>query len=313
VNVILAVVAVVGTSRLIARQPRDPDVRLDAPGTVLVILGLVSLVYGLSEAERKGWGAPETIVLLVAGSLLLVCFVFVERRVEHPLLPMRVVLDRFRGGSYLAVGLSAIAMFGIFLFLTYYMQLTLGYSPVKTGLAFLPMVAALMLSSTLSSTLLLPRIGPRPLIPTGMLFAAAGMALETQIGLRSSYGSDVLPGLLLVGLGLGLVFGSAMNMATYGAEPRDAGVASAMVNTNQQVGGSIGTALLNTIAASAAASYVAVHGHGPLAVAQATVHSYVTAFWVVVGIFIVAAVTCFLVLPAGAPKPIRERSSVAVA
>jgi hypothetical protein len=226
---------------------------------------------------------------------------------------LRVVLDRYRGGSYLAVGLSAIAMFGIFLFLTYYMQLTLGYSPVKTGLAFLPMVAALMLSSTLSSTLLLPRIGPRPLIPTGLLLAAGGMALETQIGLHSRYGADVLPGLLLVGLGLGLVFGSAMNMATYGADPGDAGVASAMVNTNQQVGGSIGTALLNTIAASAAASYVAAHGHSPLAFAQATVHGYVTAFWVVAGIFLVAAVVCFVVLPSGAPKLVRAPAAAAVA
>jgi hypothetical protein len=309
VNVVLAGVAVTGAWRLLARQPRDPSVHLDPPGTVLVILGLVSVVYGLSEAERKGWGAPETIVLLVAGVLLLVCFVFVERRVAHPLLPLRVVLDRYRGGSYLAVGLSAIAMFGIFLFLTYYMQLTLRYSPVKSGLAFLPMIAALMISSTTSSTLLLPRVGPRPLIPPGMLVAAAGVALETQIGLRSTYLGDVLPGLLLIGLGLGLVFGCAMNIATYGADPADAGVASAMVNTNQQVGGSIGTALLNTIAASAAAAYIAAHGHSPLALAQATVHSYVTACWVVVGIFIAAAVVCAIVLPSGVPKAMRGEAA----
>jgi Major Facilitator Superfamily len=234
-------------------------------------------------------------------------------RVAHPLLPLRIVLDRYRGGSYLAIGLSAIAMFGIFLFLTYYLQLTLGYSPVKTGLAFLPMIGALMISSTLSTALFLPRVGPRPLIPLGMLGAAAGMALETGIGLHSTYLGGVLPGLLLVGLGLGLVFGCAMNMATYGADPQDAGVASALVNTNQQIGGSIGTALLNTIAASAASSYLAAHGHGPLALAQAPVHSYVTAFWVVVAIFVAAAIVCGAVLPSGTPEPAAGEAVPAIA
>lgn len=311
VNVAFAGVAVAGALLFLRRQARDPNVHLDPLGTVLVVAGLLSLVYGLSEAATKGWGAGETIILLAAGIVLLACFVLVERSVEHPLLPLRIVLDRARGGSYLAIGLSAIAMFGIFLFLTYYLQETLRYSPVKTGLAFLPMVAALMTTSTSSSTLLLPRLGPRPLIPSGMLLAAGGMAFLTQIGLHTSYVNGVLPGLVLVGLGLGLVFACAMNMATYGADPEDAGVASAMVNTNQQIGGSIGTALLNTIAASALSGYLVAHGHGPVAVATAAVHSYVVAFWVVVGIFIAAAVICALVLPSGAPKPV-EREAVAV-
>ncbi len=304
VNVVLAAIAVLGAVRFLGGQTRDPSVKLDYPGSVLEIVGLVMLVYGLSEAERKGWGAPETIVLLAVGIILLIGFVLVERRVQHPLLPLRIVTNRFRGGSYLAIGLSAIAMFGIFLFLTYYLQETLDYSPVKTGVAFLPMIGALMISSTSSSTVLLPRVGPRPLIPLGMVLAAAGMVVFTQIGLHTSYASGILPGLLLVGLGLGLVFGCAMNMATYGARPADAGVASALVNTNQQVGGSIGTALLNTIAASALSSYLATHGHSPAAVAQASVHSYVVAFWVVVGIFLVAAVVCALVLPSGAPRAV---------
>ncbi len=309
VNVAFAAIAIAGALRFLGRQSRDPNVHLDPPGTVLVIAGLVALVYGLSEAATKGWGAVVTLILLAAGIVLLIAFVLVERRVEHPLLPLRIVLDRVRGGSYLAIGLSAIAMFGIFLFLTYYLQLTLGYSPVKTGLAFLPMVGALMLSSTTSTTLLLPRVGPRPLVPVGLLLAAGGMVVLTQIGLHSSYVDVVLPGLVLVGLGLGLVFGCSMNMATYGADPEDAGVASAMVNTNQQVGGSIGTALLNTIAASALSSYVVAHGHGRIALAQAAVHSYVIAFWVVVGIFLATAAVCALVLPSGAPRPVEDRAA----
>ena len=266
VNVVLALIAVTGAVRLLTNQPRDAHVHLDPPGAVLVVAGLVAVVYGLSEAETKGWGAPETIALLVAGLVLLAAFVLVERRVQHPLLPLRIVLNRFRGGSYLAIGLSAIGLFGVFLFLTYYLQLILHYSPVTTGVAFLPMIAALIATSTTVSALLLPRIGPRVLIPSGMLVAAAGLViLATQLGVHISYPGTILPALVVIGLGLGLVFACAINTATYGADREDAGVASAMVNTTQQVGGSIGTALLNTIAASAFSSYLLTHGQSPAA------------------------------------------------
>jgi EmrB/QacA subfamily drug resistance transporter len=313
VNVFIAAVALVGALRLLVDQPRNPDVRIDAPGAVLSVAGLVTFVYGLSEAETQGWGAPLTVALLAAGIILLVGFVLVEQRVDHPLLPMRVVLDRNRGGSYLAIGFTAVAIFGIFLFLTYYMQLTLRYSPVKTGLAFLPMVAAIIVASTVSTAALLPRTGPRPLIPLGMLVAAGGMALLRQIEVDTTYVSGLLPGLVLVGLGLGLVFGCALNTATAGTQREDAGVASAMVNTTQQVGGSIGTALLNTIAASALSSYLVVHGHTLEALAQGSVHSYTVAFTVVLAIFVAGAIVSALVLPSGVPQPAAGEAAVAVA
>jgi EmrB/QacA subfamily drug resistance transporter len=314
VNVILAVVAVAGAVRLLAPQPRDPGVRIDWPGTILVVAGLVAVVYGLSEAETAGWGAPTTLALLAVGVLLLAVFVLVERRVEHPLLPLRIVLNRFRGGAYLAIGLSAIGVFGIFLFLTYYLQLTLAYSPVKAGLAFLPMIAAIVAASTISSGALMPRTGPRPLITAGMLIAAGGLSLlAAQLGLHTSYLDWILPTLLLVGAGLGLVFGCALNAATYDTGAADAGVASALVNTNQQVGGSIGTALLNTLAASALSSYVLAHGQGPLVLAQAAVHSYVVAFWVSAAILAGSAVICALVLPSGTLAPTARRVSSAAA
>jgi hypothetical protein len=279
-------------------------VRIDWPGTVLVVAGLVAVVYGLSEADTKGWGAPTTIALLVAGVVLLAAFVLVEMRVAHPLLPLRIVLNRFRGGAYLAIGLSAIGVFGIFLFLTYYLQLTLAYSPVKSGLAFLPMIAAIVAASTTSSGVLMPRVGPRPLVPVGLLLAAGGLALlAVELGLRTSYLDWILPALVLVGAGLGLVFGCALNTATYGTGAADAGVASALVNTNQQVGGSIGTALLNTLAASALTSYVLAHGRGPLVLAEAAVHSYVVGFWVSAAILAGSAVVCALVLPSGTLVP----------
>ena len=305
VNVVLAVVAVAGAVRLLAAQPRDPSVEIDWPGTVLVIAGLVAVVYGLSEAATKGWGATTTLALLIAGVVLLAAFVLVERRVPHPLLPLRIVLNRFRGGAYLAIGLSAIGVFGIFLFLTYYLQLTLAYSPVKSGLALLPMIAAIVVASTTYSGVLMPRVGPRPLIPAGLLIAAGGLAiLASQLGLRTSYPAWILPSLLLVGTGLGLVFGCGLNTATYGADAADAGVASALVNASEQVGGSIATALLNTLAVSALASYVLTHGHSPLALAQAAVHSYVVGFWVSAAILAGSAVVCALVLPSGILPPV---------
>jgi len=314
VNVILAVVAVTAAVRLLRRDRPNTDVRLDIPGTVLVVAGLVGVVYGLSEAETKGWGAPLTIGLLIGGAVLLVAFVLVERRVTHPLLPLRIVLDRFRGGAYLSIGLSAVGMFAIFLFLTYFLEEVLRYSPVTTGVAFLPMIAALIASSTTSSGLLMPRIGPRVLVPAGMVVAAGGLVLlATQLSATASYAAVVLPSLVLVGAGLGLVFGCAMNTATYGAQQTDAGVASAMVNTCQQVGGSIGTALLNTIAASALSSYLVTHGTSPAAQINAAVHSYVVAFWVAAAIFAGAAVVSGLVLRPGVLRQADAPDSVAVA
>jgi hypothetical protein len=195
-------------------------------------------------------------------------------------------------------------VFGVFLFLTYYLQLTLAYSPVKSGLAFLPMIAAIVVASTTSSGALMPRVGPRPLIPAGLLIAAGGLALlAAQLGLHTSYPGWILPALILIGAGLGLVFGCALNTATYGTGAADAGVASALVNTNQQVGGSIGTALLNTLAASALTSYVLAHGRSPLALAQGAVHSYVVGFWVSAAIMAGSAVACGLVLPSGILTP----------
>ena len=166
------------------------------------------------------------------------------------------------------------------------------------------MIAALIATSTTVSAVLLPRFGPRILIPAGMLVAAAGLViLAAQLGVSTSYPSMILPALVVIGLGLGLVFACAINTATYGAAREDAGVASAMVNTNQQVGGSIGIALLNTIAASAFSSYLLTHGQSPAAQAGAAVHSYIVAFWVSAGIFAGAAIVCGLVLPPGLLAP----------
>jgi predicted MFS family arabinose efflux permease len=283
------VLAIVGGALWLQHTPAEERPRLDWPGTITVSAGLFAVVYGFSHAETAGWGSSVTVGFLVAAVVLLGAFVLIQRRAAQPLLPLRVVLDRNRGGAFFAMFASAVGMFGVFLFLTYYLQVSQHYSAVQTGVAFLPMVGVIIVSSTVVSTQLANRVSPRILIPVGMLMAAIGMWILTGLSLHSTYVSHTLPATLILGAGLGIVFALAMSMATLGVHREDAGVASAAVNTVQQVGGSIGTALLNTLAASAAATYAAAHATNPAVGQLAAVHSYVVAFWWSAGIFAVAA------------------------
>jgi EmrB/QacA subfamily drug resistance transporter len=298
VNLVFAVPTAIAAVRLLQHEPSVDKPRLDIPGALTSSLGLFAIVYGFAEAETKGWGAGITLGSLIAGVLLLIGFVVTERRVSHPLLPLRVVLDRARGGALLAIGTVGIGMFGVFLFLTYYLQNNLGFSPVKTGMSFLPMMAILMIAATLGTSKLVPRFGPRPLVGLGLLIAGGGSALLTRITIDSSYDTHVLPPLLLLGLGLGLTMAPAISSATAGVRSEDAGVASAMVSVGQQVGGSIGTALLSSFAATATTSFITSHPHTQHLVAHAAVNGYTTAFWWSAGIFAVGAVLCGLLLPA---------------
>ncbi|GGX18313.1 MFS transporter [Streptomyces malachitofuscus] len=309
VNIPFAVVAAAG-AYLVIREPEGGRNRspLDIPGVVLSTLGLVALVYGFTRAESEGWSDSVTVGMFIASAVLLAAFVIVEARVKAPLLPLRVITERNRGGVYLSLGLAIIAMFGLFLFLTYYLQVVQGYSPVKTGFAFLPMIAGMIVGSTQIGTRLMTRVAPRLLMAPGFVVAALGMLLLTQLEIDSSYAALLLPAMLLLGLGMGTAFMPAMSLATLGVEPRDSGVASAMVNTSQQVGGAIGTALLNTIAASATTSYVADHIGGAtsrsqqqLIQLQGQVEGYTSAIWFAVGILVVAAAIAAVLINAGKP------------
>jgi EmrB/QacA subfamily drug resistance transporter len=302
VNVPIAIVAAIGALVFLPRSQRTTGIHLDIPGVVTEGLGLAGVVYGFSRAATDGWADPWTLAVLAVAVLLLVAFVLIERRTAHPLLPLRVVLDRRRGGAYLAIALAGVGSFGIFLFLTYYLQQILGFSPLMTGVAFLPFVAGIVTSSTIVIPRLLPRVGPRPLIITGQLLAAAGLLILSRLQVDSSYAPHVLPGALIMGLGMGLIFGSSFNTATARVRPSDAGVASALVNTGQQVGGAVGTALLNTIAATVTATYVATHVHSPANTAAAAVAGDTRAFLVSAGIFIAAAALSAVILPSG-PNP----------
>ncbi|MGW6903698.1 MFS transporter [Streptomyces sp. NPDC054940] len=302
VNLAFAAVAFVGGVILLQRTVRDKNAKIDIPGAVLVGSGLFCLVYGFSNAESHDWSSVATWGFLVAGAVLLAAFTWWQTRAQHPLLPLRILLDRNRGASFVSVLIIGAGMFGVFLFLTYYLQQSLGYTPIETGLAFLPMIAALMLTSTLATTALVPRFGPKPVVPLGMGIAAAGMVWLTGLDLGSGYAAHILPPLIVAGLGFGLVMAPAMSLATSGVAAEDSGVASAAVNTMQQVGGSLGTALLNTLFSSALTDYLADKDpRDPAVLAQASLEGYSTAYWWSAVFFAVGLVVSVLLYRRGAP------------
>jgi EmrB/QacA subfamily drug resistance transporter len=299
VNLIFAVIAAAGALALLVNQRPSERPRFDLAGAATVSAGLFSLVYGLSHAQTTSWGNATTVAFLAAAAALLGAFVAIERRAAHPLLPLRVIADRDRGGAFVSIGIASAAVFAVFMFLIYYMQQNLGFSPVLNGVAFLPMTATIVVSAALATTRLLPRFGARALVTTGMLAGAAGMLYLTGIGVHSSYAGHVLPALAVMGVGFGLIFAPSMATATLGVGARDAGVASATVNANQQVGGSVGIALLSTIAASATSSFGAGAAHTPALMAAAAVHGYTTAFMWSAAIFALGAVVAMLVFRPG--------------
>ncbi|MFE2040849.1 MFS transporter [Streptomyces sp. NPDC059477] len=306
VNVPIAVIAVFGALSLLHDSDRRPGARLDIPGVVLGCGGLVAIVYGFSEAESRGWTDSLVLGLFAFGVALLAAFVWWQNRATQPLLPLHIIKDRNRAGCFLTMTLATIGLFGLFLFLTYYLQGILGWSPVRTGLGFLPLTVAIIIGSTQISARLLQHVSPRTLMVPGMLLAAGGMLLLTRITIRSDYATEVLPALLLMGLGMGLTFMPIFATATAGVAPQDSGVTSATVNTSQQVGGSIGTALLNTIATTSTAAYLTANLTNPAdrarVLAEGTVHGYTVAIWWAAGVMVLAALVAGLMVTAKPPK-----------
>jgi len=315
VNVIIAVFALVGVLVFVhSSRPVDPP-RLDIPGVLLVSGGLFCIVFGFANAASDFWSSWMTWGFLAAAAVVLPAFVLWQRRTQHPLLPLAVLADRNRAAAFSTVLIASAGMFGVFLFLTYYLQGTLGYSPVRNGLAFLPMVGVLILTAQVATNVLVPRIGPKIVVPVGLLLAAVGMTWLTRLGLQSSYVSHVLSPLLVIGAGLGLSMPVAMSQSTLGVRMSDQGVASATANTTQQIGGAIGIALLNTLATSAATLYVDLHPSDPLVQANAALHSYDTAYWWSAGFFAFGALLTVLLLrrkdasqPAAYPVRLRDAS-----
>jgi EmrB/QacA subfamily drug resistance transporter len=303
INVAFAAPALIGALLLLAKPVITTKPKLDIPGIAAVSAGLFAIVYGFAHVESTSWTDPVALGSMILGAVLLVVFVWLEANVAHPLLPPRVVLHRTRGGSFVAVFVIGMGMFSIFLFLTYYLAASLGYSPIKTGLAFLPMVAAVVVSSTTTSLLVLPRVGPKLVVSVSFLVAASGMGLLTRLELDSTYTAHILPGLILLGLGIGGVMNTAFQGATSGLHHDDTGVASALINTGQQIGGSISTALLTTVATSATTDYLTSHKASALAAAQAGVEGYTATLAWGSGFFIVGALIAALLIPNRALEP----------
>lgn len=307
VNVPVALMAAAGGWFALPSARGHPQPGFDATGAALATSGLAAVVYGCAQAASTGWSAPSTIGGLAAGVALLVAFVLWESRAARPLLPLPILLDRNRAGAYLAVALSIAGMFGAFLFLTYYLQVVLHYSPLQAGLAFMPMTAASQAASWGIASRLMPYVPPRALMVPGALVAAAGMAVLTQLQVDSDYVTHVLPAEILLGAGISCTMVPAFSTATQGVDPRTAGVASAVVNTAQQVGGSLGTALLNTIAAGATAAYLASHAAGPGGRAAALVEGYSVATGWGVAILLLAATSAALI---GLGQPVAHKEEM---
>jgi MFS family permease len=296
VNAPIALLAAVAAARFVHESRAGGTTRYDIPGALLSTAGLVCLVYGFTKAVTDGWASVPTLVLISVATVLLAAFAVIEYRSSHPLLPLRIVAERNRGGSYLATLLTGAGLFAMFVFLSYYFQQVLHYSAVKAGVAFLPFGVGIILAAGASSSLV-PRVGPRLPMSVGLLVGAGGLAWLSQIGVHTSYWTHVLPPQILTSVGLGLAFPTFSSTALTRVSERDAGVASGLVNTAQQVGGSLGTALLNTIAATATATYIA--SHGPAFAAAGVVHGFSVALAVGAGFLLLAAIVSAVLVNAG--------------
>jgi predicted MFS family arabinose efflux permease len=297
VNLPIALAAGAGVRYAVRPTPRTAGTHIDIVGALLATAGLMALVFGFARAETDGLGATITVGSLAAGVLALAAFVWAQHRIQRPLLPLRVILDRRRGGSYLAVLSLAIGMFAALFFLTFYLQNILGYTPVRAGLAFLPLTVGLMTGVRVVSRLL-GRVSVRALLSPGLLTLAAGLALLGFLRVDSGYWLHVLPVFLLVGLGSGWVLITANSTATLNAGG-DTAAAGAMVMTSQQVGACIGTALLATVAGSATAHYLHTH---PTSAAQAAVHGFNVASLGAAVFLCLAAGAVFLITGPKSPR-----------
>jgi EmrB/QacA subfamily drug resistance transporter len=301
VNVPIAVAAMVAGSRVLSDSRPAAKHPLDVPGIILAGGSLTTLAYACTRVVEDGWISATVIGLVLTSAALMIAFVVRERRAASPLLPLGIVLDRNRGGAALAVIFTIAAMFGAFLFLTYYLQVVLRYSPLLAGLAFLPLTVASQAGSWGIASVLMPRVPARWLMVPGAAIAALGLLILSAIPVSGGFLTHVLPAEILLGIGVSCVMAPAFNVGTLGVDPRQAGVAAAVVNAASQVGGSLGTAILNTIAASVTAGLLARGVAG--SVASALVHGY-SAATLAATLSLVAAGLVSLVLINARPRAV---------
>jgi len=282
INTPIGIVTALLAPRLLAESESHPG-ELDLPGAVTGTLGVLGLVYGISRAGTDGWSDTWTIASLAAGLVLLAAFLVVERRVEHPLLPVRVFVNRTRAASFVAMFFAPAAMFAMFFYLSQYIQTVMGYSPIQAGVAFLPFCVGLVVAAGLASNLI-NRIDPRflagfgTLLAAGALYGFSRLPYDTDVNhlpltdVQGSYATDVLPFILMMSIGMGLTFVPLTLTAVHHLRASDSGIGSGVLNTMQQVGGALGLSLLGTIATQTindrvreltAAAHQAMAGGGP--------------------------------------------------
>jgi predicted MFS family arabinose efflux permease len=276
VNVPIGVAVMLAAPRVLGESARHRG-RFDLPGAITGTLGLASLVYGLTSAATtpngvSHWGDTKVIVSLTAAVVLLISFVLIEARSKHALMPLRIFSNRNRSGAYLIMLCIGTAMFGMFFFLTVFVQTVWGYSALRTGIAYLPMVATIMVMAGVSAQLV-PRVGARPLLLAGSAIGAGGMFWLSRITEHSTYVSGLLGPLIVTAVGLGMLFMPTTLVALSKVDDRDAGLASSLLNTGQQVGGSIGLALLGTVAWTAVANSIRSQAAAAAAAAAKSGHS----------------------------------------
>ena len=299
VNTPIAIIAGILAIKFVHESKAAGDNTYDIPGVITATAGLFALTYGFHEAATKGWSSSLTIGFLVSAVFLLVIFVAIEKRVANPLMPLRVVTERNRGGSYLGSLVVGAGLFSMFLFLGLYLQVILGFSPLKSGFAFLPFTAGIIIFAGIASQLL-PKVGPKPLMVPGLIFAGIGLLLLTRITPDTSYLTHVVPSLLIMSSGMALVFIPLTSTSLHAVSSHDTGVASAMLNTSQQIGGSLGTALLNTVAATATATFAAANTQlGDKVMPYAMTHGFTVAFKFSAVLLFAGAVVLFFFINIG--------------
>ena len=308
VNTPIAIIAAILAFKFVHESKADGDKTYDVPGVVTATAGLFSLTYGFNEAATKGWSATSTLSFLAISIALLISFVVIESKVANPMMPLRVVTERNRGGSYLGSLVVGAGLFSMFLFLGLYLQTVLGYTPLRSGFAFLPFTAGIIVFAGVASQLL-PKVGPKRLMVPGLVAAAVGLLMLTQITPETSYVTHVLPSLLIMSSGMALVFIPLSTTSLHGVGNRDAGVASALLNTSQQVGGSLGTALLNTVAATAATSYMA--SNPDKLPTFGITHGFTVAFTVSSALLLVGAVVLFFFINIGKEAVVETEGVIA--
>ncbi|MEY3920164.1 MAG: hypothetical protein RLZ15_958 [Actinomycetota bacterium] len=308
VNVPFAIFAVTMAAKWLHESKSGGEHGYDISGVLTATAGLFSLVYGFNRAATHGWSDNTTLIFLAVAVVLLVIFYFEEKRAKYPLMPLHVIKERNRGGSYLGMLIVGAGLFSMFLFLGLYLQVVLRWTPLHSGFGFLPFSIGIALNAGIVSKLL-PKNGPKPHMIVGLILAAAGLMLLSTITPTSNYWTHVFPALIIMSTGMANVFIPVTTTALHGVGNRDAGVASALTNTSQQIGGSLGTALLNTVATTATTNYIAANQKlGELALPNGLVHGYVQSFRVGALFLVVGAIVLALAINVGKEAVVENES-----